>query len=349
MHSGGPGPGFCAYNRSVLRHGVAIVLLVAACDRGTSAGAQPAPEPAPAGQSLQEEASPKEEASPEPRGNTDATPEAKSSKGLAAVVEDTRYKVEEGRGVVWAPTPEELQAPPKGVATTSSGLQYQVLQSAGGTRKPDSNDRVEVQYVGWHTDGEEFDSSIKRGRTAKFPLDRVIKGWTEGIQLMAEGDTFRFWIPESLAYEGKPGRPAGILIFDIELVSFEDIPDPPPAPRTPADVAAPPSDATVTASGLAYKVVTPGHGKSHPSETSKVEVHYSGWTTDGKMFDSSITRGRPATFPLNRVIEGWTEGVQLMVEGEKTIFWIPEALAYKGRPGKPMGMLVFEVELLSIE
>ena len=82
-----------------------------------------------------------------------------------------------------------------------------------------------------------------------------------------------------------------------------------------------------------------------------VEVHYSGWTTDGKMFDSSVTRGEPATFPLNGVIPGWTEGVQLMVVGEKTRFWIPGNLAYDNspRPGAPTGTLVFDVELLSIK
>ncbi len=77
-------------------------------------------------------------------------------------------------------------------------------------------------------------------------------------------------------------------------------------------------------------------------------VHYSGWTTDGAGFDSSVKRGTPATFPLSRVIAGWTEGLQLMVEGEKRRFWIPESLAYKGRPGSPAGMLVFDVELISI-
>src|SRR5437016_7741390 len=92
----------------------------------------------------------------------------------------------------------------------------------------------------------------------------------------------------------------------------------------PADVQAPPKDAKKTASGLAYKVIKAGKGKEHPKATSSVTVHYTGWTTDGKMFDSSVTRGEPATFPLNRVIAGWTEGVQLMVEGEKTRFWIPE-------------------------
>jgi peptidylprolyl isomerase len=116
----------------------------------------------------------------------------------------------------------------------------------------------------------------------------------------------------------------------------------------PDDVKAAPADAKKTGSGLAYKVLTPGKGKQRPTATSQVTVHYTGWTTDGKMFDSSVTRGEPATFPLNGVIKGWTEGVQLMVEGEKSRFWIPEPLAYGGkRP--PLGMLVFDIELLKIQ
>ena len=115
----------------------------------------------------------------------------------------------------------------------------------------------------------------------------------------------------------------------------------------PDDVKAVPADAKKTASGLAYKIITPGKGKQHPTSTSEVTVHYTGWTTDGKMFDSSVARGEPATFPLNGVIKGWTEGVQLMAEGEKARFWIPEPLAYGGRRA-PFGMLVFDIELLKI-
>jgi len=96
-------------------------------------------------------------------------------------------------------------------------------------------------------------------------------------------------------------------------------------------------------------VLKPGVGDQHPTANSTVTVHYSGWTTDGTLFDSSVVRGEPATFPLNRVIPGWTEGVQLMVVGEKRRLWIPEELAYNGAPGAPQGMLVFDVELLSIE
>jgi peptidylprolyl isomerase len=144
--------------------------------------------------------------------------------------------------------------------------------------------------------------------------------------------------------------------------SSEEKHEPPPAEKktvatpkpadsglaAPADVAAPPADSVKTPSGLASKVLRPGTGTEHPGPTSRVTVHYTGWTTDGKMFDSSVARGSPATFGLNQVIAGWTEGVQLMVVGEKRRFWIPQDLAYKGRPGPPAGMLVFDVELLGI-
>ncbi len=116
----------------------------------------------------------------------------------------------------------------------------------------------------------------------------------------------------------------------------------------PPDVAAPPSDAEKSSSGLASKVLTAGTGTTHPRASNSVTVHYTGWTTDGNMFDSSVSRGVPSTFPLNRVIRGWTEGLQLMVVGEKRRFWIPEDLAYGGTR-QPFGMLVFDVELLAIQ
>jgi len=120
---------------------------------------------------------------------------------------------------------------------------------------------------------------------------------------------------------------------------------------TPPDVAAPPADAKKTASGIAWKVLKKGAGKKHPKATDVVEVHYAGWTTDGKLFDSSYKRGKTIEFPLNGVIRGWTEGVQLMKEGEKRRFWIPAKLAYGENPppGYPRGMLVFDIELIKIK
>ena len=109
----------------------------------------------------------------------------------------------------------------------------------------------------------------------------------------------------------------------------------------------------VTPSGLQYKVLKEGTGKS-PSATDVVQVHYRGPLLDGTEFDSSYRRGQPATFPLNRVIPGWTEGVQLMKEGAKYQFFIPSTLAYgsTGTPGGPIGpneTLIFEVELLKVQ
>jgi FKBP-type peptidyl-prolyl cis-trans isomerase len=252
------------------------------------------------------------------------------------------------------PAPPDVAAVPADAQKTASGLASKVLKPGTGTTHPAPSDTVEVHYTGWTLDGHMFDSSVKRGRTAKFPLNRVIKGWTEGLQLMTEGEQRRFWIPADLAYgdtPARPGAPAGMLVFDVELIKIVQAPKPLAVPPVPADVAAPPKDAKKTASGLAYKQVQKGTGTVHPAATDTVEVHYAGWTTDGKMFDNSYERGEPTKFPLNRVIKGWTEGVQLMVVGEKTRFWIPAELAYgnDGPAGAPKGQLVFDVELVSIQ
>lgn len=245
------------------------------------------------------------------------------------------------------PAPPDVAAPPADAERTASGLATKVLSPGNGTAHPSPTANVKIHYSGWTTDGKLFDSSVTRGTPALFPVDRVIAGFSEGLQLMVQGEKRRLWIPGALAYDNstRPGVPKGMLVFDIELLG---ITEPPAPPTTPADVAAPPADAQVTKSGLASKVLQPGTGTVHPKASSTVSVHYSGWTTDGKMFDSSVARGTPTTFGLNRVIPGWTEGVQLMVEGEKRRFWIPSRLAYDGAPGMPKGMLVFDIELIKI-
>ncbi len=241
------------------------------------------------------------------------------------------------------PAPPDVAAPPADAVPSSTGLATKVVTPGTGTAKPGPLDTVTVHYTGWTTNGAMFDSSYARGRTSTFQLNRVIPGWSETVQLMVVGEKRRAWIPEALAYKGAEGKPKGMLVFDVELVGFTE------APVTPPDVAAPPADAQKTKSGLAYKVLRPGTGADHPKSSTTVTVHYSGWTTDGQMFDSSVVRGQPASFGLNQVIKGWTEGVQLMVEGEKTRFWIPSKLAYDGAPDRPQGMLVFDVELIKIE
>jgi len=355
--------------------------------------------------------------------------------------------------------PEDVAAPPADAAKTDSGLASKVIKEGSGEAKPGPTDTVSVHYSGWTTDGELFDSSVKRGQPTSFPLNGVIKGWTEGLQLMVEGEKRRFWIPAELAYGENPGggRPGGMLVFDVELLEIKQAPKPPedtektaggvayklvkkgegeghpaegqlvsfhftgttmegqplqdtraqgepmtvplqnpglppamvellgamvpgeqrqawlpesripggfivadielvsfkdaPAPpQAPEDVAAPPADAEKTDSGLVSRVLEKGDGGDKPTGNSVVKVHYTGWKTDGEMFDSSVVRGQPASFPLTNVIKGWTEGLQLMEVGEKRRFWIPADLAYGENPGggRPGGMLVFDVELLEI-
>ncbi len=285
----------------------------------------------------------------------------KGGRGIFCIPEELAYKgaADKPKGMLVydlqlmsfenpVPPPPDVAAAPADAKKTASGLAYKILEKGKGGEKPGPTAVVTVHYTGWTTDGEMFDTSKKRGQPAQFPLDRVIPGWTEGLQLLSPGDKARLWIPTELAYNNAPRKPAGMLVFDVELVSFETPPPPPPAPP---DVAAAPADAKKTESGLAYKSLSPGKGGEHPTAESRVSVHYTGWTTDGKMFDSSVTRGQPATFPLNGVIKGWTEGLQLMTVGEKMRFWIPADLAYgekPQRPGAPAGTLVFDVELLEI-
>lgn len=110
----------------------------------------------------------------------------------------------------------------KEVTTTASGLQYEVMSRSTGTVSPLATDKVEVHYHGTMIDGYIFDSSVNRGQTAKFPLNGVIPGWTEGLQYMKEGDKFKFFIPYNLAY-GERGRGGAIkgystLMFEVELI-----------------------------------------------------------------------------------------------------------------------------------
>ena len=135
---------------------------------------------------------------------------ANAEKGKAAKAEGEQFLAE--------------NAKKEGVRTTASGLQYQVLRDGNG-KQPKATDQVECHYEGTLIDGTKFDSSYDRGQTATFPLNQVIAGWTEGLQLMHEGAKYRFFIPYQLAY-GERGAGASIppyaaLIFDVELVAVK--------------------------------------------------------------------------------------------------------------------------------
>lgn len=133
-----------------------------------------------------------------------ATPEENKAAGAAFLAENTKKA---------------------NIVTTTTGLQYEVLTKGTGAKSPSATDEVTVHYKGTTLDGKEFDSSYSRGEPATFPLNRVIAGWTEGVQLMKEGDKFRFYIPSDLAYgsrgAGRDIGPNATLIFDVELIKIQ--------------------------------------------------------------------------------------------------------------------------------
>jgi peptidylprolyl isomerase len=316
--------------------------LLASLVLGCSSTGLPSPEsPAPTEEAPRTDQSPPGEAAPEPPPQAPQPfepllPSLPPAADLAPPAPDPN-------------APADLQKPP--AARTPSGLRSRILQPGTGTEHPGPEDTVAVRYTGWTPNGVRFDSTGDAGETAEMVLSRAIRGWREGLPLMVAGEKRRFWVPGELAYGDTPGRsgkPPGPVVFDMELVSFQRKPVPPPVP---ADLQTPPATARKTPSGLAYQVLEKGSGKVHPRPHSVVQVHYSGWTADGTMFDSSLARGQPSSFPLGNVIRGWREGLQLMVVGEKARFWIPAPLAYGANPpsGTPAGPLVFDVELIDIK
>jgi peptidylprolyl isomerase len=243
-----------------------------------------------------------------------------------------------------APIPTPDPTPPKDALRTKSGLATIVLEKGKGIRKPKAKESVRVKALGFLPGGQRFGSP----QPAVMSMADVAPGWSEALSQMVEGEKRRLWMSPALAFGNTPGAPmtaGGDIVLELELLA---IPEPPPVPK---DLKAPPKDALKTESGLVYKIMTKGSGTTRPTAASQVSVHYSGWSQDGKLFDSSVMRGEPTSFALSQVIRGWTEGVQLMVVGDKARFWIPGPLAYgdkPARPGQPAGLLVFDIELLAI-
>jgi peptidylprolyl isomerase len=236
--------------------------------------------------------------------------------------------------------PSDLTAPPADAQKSADGLVSKQLEAGTSADHPGAGDFVHIRYAVWKaSDGSVVDYTRTEG-TSFVEASKLLPGMREMFEQMTPGERRRAWIPSSLG--GGKIAAGETFVVDGQLV---DIVQPPAAP---SDVATPPADATKTPSGLAYKVLIPGSGTVHPKGRSTVVVHYSGWTTDGKMFDTSVLRGEPAELSLDKVIPGWTEGIQLMTEGEKVRFWIPQKIAYRGQPGMPAGMLVFDVELIKI-
>ncbi|MCX5747507.1 MAG: FKBP-type peptidyl-prolyl cis-trans isomerase, partial [Proteobacteria bacterium] len=229
--------------------------------------------------------------------------------------------------------PPDVAAPPATAIALPSGTRYVVLTPGTGT-KARSFDSMTYTSTSWDAEGRMIDTMK---RPANAPIYKQSVAFEEVLTTMTEGARVRFWVA------------ADKRCTEVEIVKLQRGNEP---PSVPADVAKMPDDVQKTPKGVGWKILRASTRKDakHPLVTERVRVHYTGWTTDGRMFDSSVVRNEPSEFALNAgVIGGWTEGVPMMALGDKARLWVPEELAYKGAPGRPQGMLVFDIELLEIK
>jgi len=223
-----------------------------------------------------------------------------------------------------------------------------ILKKGSGYDHPGDNDCVKLHFTGWKRDGSFLATSRLRGEPENGCLRTLFAGVAEALKTMVVGEERRLWIPADLTFrmdEPEEPPPRADVTYDIELLSIQK------APPTPRDLKVPPAAARKLSSGLAVQVLSKGHGTRHPAPGGSVKLHFSGWTTDGRLVESTVMAGRPAVYELEAVVPGWREALQQMVVGDKVRLWIPAALAYgdKPRKGAPRGDLVYELELLALE
>ncbi len=234
--------------------------------------------------------------------------------------------------------------------STESGLRHQVLAAGEGDALA-ASDRFELRYGVWTPAGEFVLNYLGEPRPVRIALEQMSMAFMkELVGLLKTGGRCVAEVPVEAAFPDAERRPptlgdAKLCVWQFEVVrTFR----PMPVPEFKASDA---DKLKKTASGLAYETLREGTGKT-PTADDVVQVHYVGWLEDGKVFDSSYASGEEAEFPLRGVIDGWTEGLQLMKEGGMAQFVIPAALAYgaEGRPPViPAGAtLVFRIELITV-
>ncbi len=224
---------------------------------------------------------------------------------------------------------------------------------AGAGARPGRNDLVTINLDGWRLNGATFLSTRSRHRPVQQSLAMMAPGFAVAVTTMQKGERAMMWIPPEVGYFGKPEEPAETAVYQVELIDFE------PAPATPPDVAAIPATAQRSRSGLASVVVTPGPGKVHPRSYDGVTFHYTGWSSLGRIFDSSELRKRPKSTPMYREWPGIEEALAAMVVGERRRIWLPRAAVatapagaeplVEDQPGLPEGTLCLELSLLAIQ
>ena len=248
----------------------------------------------------------------------------------------------------WTVAPADVAAPPPDALKTASGVAMTVLKPGGGEERPGSDDCVKVHFIAWNRDGSFLASSRRHAELESQCLRTMFAGLAAAVQTMVVGEERRVWVPAALTYKGDDdddGAPPGAdVTFDVELLEIQK------APEAPRDLKAP-SSARKSPSGLALEILQKGRGTQHPAASDRMTLHFSGWTAGGRLIESSVMGGQPATYEMEGVLPGWREALPQMVVGDKVRLWIPAALAFgeKPRRGTPRGDVVYELELLGLE
>jgi FKBP-type peptidyl-prolyl cis-trans isomerase len=245
--------------------------------------------------------------------------------------------------------PDDVAGPPEKAQSLPSGIKLIVLRPGTGKDKARTLDTVTFNYSAWDSEGRMVDTTEMRKRAVTAPVYKQAPALADVVMTMIAGERVRFWVDaEKMVEAGKPvgGVTRGVLCYELEVLQIARAAH--EAPPPPPDVAKPPEGTKRTAKGVYYRVLKSSGKPDHPTADDTVKVHYSGWTTDGRMFDSSYVKGEPAQFHLSGTIPGWIDGIPVMAVGDRVRFWVPVELAYAGAPGKPEGMLVFDVELVAI-
>lgn len=247
----------------------------------------------------------------------------------------------------------EENAKRDGVTVTESGLQYRVLEESDGL-VPTEESIVVFDFIGTFYDGEEFNNTFDGGQPATVFVNNLPPGLEEGLQLTPIGSRYEFVLPPELGYGNNPpsGFPPGaVLIFEVELLRSSNY------DSIYLDENAEREDVMVTESGLQYRVIEEGSGES-PGSDSAVNLEYTGTLIYGQTFDTSRNTEGPVTLNLGEVIDGFSEGLQLMKEGARYEFFIPADLGYGNQPPQslpdepqihPGATLIFDVELISVD
>jgi len=251
--------------------------------------------------------------------------------------------LEEARRAARREAPESVGGASADAQKSKSGLKWKVLQKGSGTTKPSQDDMIWIHYTSWSTDGKITASTWRKGIPKLKKMKKLVAGWKEAVSDMVVGERRLLLIPAKLAHPKRKKTDADKdrRVLDIELMKLKV------APSAPDNVKRAPKGAQKTRSGVAFVKLTEGSGGQSPRADSIVKVRYAGWTTDGRCFDFTGPE-ESTSFGLHEVIPGWTEGLQVMSEGDKVRFWIPQKVAYNGQSGKPKGTLVFDIELLEV-